>query len=56
MYVNCLVNQFAICLGVVAIWLLNVMDAFSVGGGSLLVRPCMVFQKVRVVPVSQVCI
>ena len=42
MFVNCLVKQFAICLGVVAILLLNV---FSVGGGALLDRPCMVFQK-----------
>ena len=32
-FVNCLVKQFAICLGVVAILLLNVMDLFSVGGG-----------------------
>ena len=41
-FVNCLVKQFAMCLGVVAILLLNVMDVFSVGGGSLLDRPCMV--------------
>ena len=32
------------CLGVVAILLLNVKDVFSVGGGALLDRPCMVFQ------------
>ena len=31
-------------LGVVAISLVNVMDVFSVGGGALLDRPCMVFQ------------
>ena len=31
-YVNSLVKQFAMCLGVVAILLLNVMDVFSVGG------------------------
>ena len=42
-FVNCLVKQFAICLGVVAILLLNVMDVFSVGGGALLDRPSMVF-------------
>ena len=44
---NCLVKQFAICLGVVAILLLNVMEVFSVGGcgGALLDRPCMVFQR-----------
>ena len=43
-FVNCLVKQFAICLGVVDILLLNVMEVFSVGGGALLDRPCMVFQ------------
>ena len=47
-FVNCLVNQFAMCLGVVAILLLNVMDVFSVGGGTLLDRPCMVFQRMCV--------
>ena len=31
-FVNCLVKQFAMCLGVVAILLLNVMDVFSVCG------------------------
>ena len=50
-FVNCLVKQFAICLCVVAILLLNVMDVFSVCGGALLDRPCMVFQRVCVVPV-----
>ena len=44
-FVNCLVKQFAIRLGVVAILLLNVIDVFSVGGGTLLDRPCMVFQR-----------
>ena len=29
-FVNCLVKQFAMCLGVVAILLLNVMEVFSV--------------------------
>ena len=29
-FVNCLVKQFAMCLGVVSILLLNVMDVFSV--------------------------
>ena len=43
--VNCLVKQFAMCLGVVAILLLNVMEVFSVDVGALLYRPCMVFQK-----------
>ena len=41
--VSCLVKQFAICLGVVAILLLNVMEVFSVSGGALLDRPCMVW-------------
>ena len=36
------------CLGVVAILLLNVMDVFSVCGGALLDIPCMVFQRVCV--------
>ena len=31
------------CLGVVAVVLLNVMDAFSVGVGAPLDGPCMVF-------------
>ena len=35
-------------LGVVVIILLNVVEVFSVGGGSLLDRPCMVFQRVCV--------
>ena len=43
-FVNCLVKQFAICLCVVVILLLNVMEVFSVGGGALLDRLCMVFQ------------
>ena len=34
-FVNCLIKQFAICLGVVVILLLNVMGVFSVGGGAL---------------------
>ena len=47
-FVNCLVTQFTKCLGVVVILLLNVMDVFSVCGGALLDRPCMVFQRVCV--------
>ena len=47
-FVNCLVKQFAMCVGVVAILLLNVTDVFSVCGGALLDRPCMVFQRVCV--------
>ena len=48
-FVNCLVKQFTICLGVFAIWFLNVMGVFSVGGGALLDRLCMVFQRMCVV-------
>ena len=55
-FVNCLVKQFAICLGVFAILLLNIMDLFSIAGGALLDRPCMVFQKMRVVPVIPVSV
>ena len=42
---KCLVKQFAICLGVVAVLLMNVIEVFSMGGGALLDRPCMVFQR-----------
>ena len=59
--INCLVKQFAICLGVVVVLLLNVMEVFSVGGGVLVYRPCIdrvyrLPQNVRVVPVISVCI
>ena len=47
--VNCLMKQFAMCLGVVVILLLNVMEVFSVGGGALLDIPYMVFQINHVV-------
>ena len=43
-----LVKQFVMCLGVVAILLLNVMDVFCVCGVALLDRPCMVFHIVYV--------
>ena len=42
-FVNCLLKQFAMCLGMVTVLLLNVMNVFSVGGGALLHRPCIVF-------------
>ena len=48
--------QFAICWGVVVILLLNVMLVFSVVGGTLLDRPCMVFQRVSIVHVILVCV
>ena len=47
-FVNCLVKQFAICLDAFAILLLNVMDSLSVVRGTLLDRPCMVFQRMCV--------
>ena len=47
-FVNCLVKQFAMCLGIVAILLLNVMEVVGVCGAALLDRPCMVFQRVCV--------
>ena len=47
-FVNSLVKQFAMCLGVVAMLLLSVMEVYSVYGGALLDRPCMVFQRVCV--------
>ena len=47
-FVNCLVTQFAICLGVFAILLLKVMELLCVVGGAPLDRPCMVFYKMCV--------
>ena len=47
-FVNSLVKQFAMCLGVVVILLMNVMDVFSVGGDTLMDTPCMVFQRMCV--------
>ena len=44
-FVNCLVKQFAICLGVFYILLMNFMDLLSVVRGALLDSPCMVFQR-----------
>ena len=47
-FMNCLVKQFAICLGVFVILLLNVMELLSVVGGAILDRPCMVFHRMCV--------
>ena len=47
-FVNGLVKQFAICLGVFVNLLLNVMELLGVVGGALLDRPCMVFQRMCV--------
>ena len=55
-FVNCLVKQFAMCLGVVAILLLSVMDVFSVGGGAAGYTVYGLPKNVRVVSVIPVCI
>ena len=47
-FVNCMVKQFAMCLGVVSVLLLNVMDVLSLGGSALLDRPCIVFHRICV--------
>ena len=52
---NCLVKQFAICLGVVVILLVNVMELFGVVGSALLDRPCMVFTYTVVISAEDVC-
>ena len=49
-FVNCLVKQFAIYLGMVVNLLLNVMEVFSVGEGALLDRPCMVLKSRKLSP------
>ena len=54
MFGNCLVKQFAICLRVVVILLLNVIEMFCVGGGALMVYGLP--DNVRIVPVIPVCI
>ena len=52
---NCLVKQFAICLSVVVILLLNVMEVFSVCGSALLDRSCMIFQRMCVLCLWSQC-
>ena len=51
----CLVKQFVIFLGAVVILLLNIMELLSMWGGAQ-DSPCMVFKRVCVVPVIQMCI
>ena len=56
-FVNFLVKQCAICLYVVVILLLNVTEMLSVGGGALLNRLYMVFQRMCAVCLEiSVCI
>ena len=40
-FVNCLVKQFAICLGIVVILLLNAMEVLSVGGDVWSPKECV---------------
>ena len=44
-FVNCLMKQFTICLGMFVILLLNVMELLCVVEGALLDRPCTVFHR-----------
>ena len=56
MFVNCLVKQFAICVGVYFILLLNVMELLCEVACALLDRPCIVFHRMCVVPVVPVSV
>ena len=47
-FVNCLVKQFAICLGMFAILLLKEMELLCVVVGARLDRLCMVFHRMCV--------
>ena len=55
-FVKCLGKQFAICLGVQVILLLNVMELLCVVGGALLDRPCMVFHRMCVLCMWSQCL
>ena len=48
-------EPFAICLSVVAILLLNVLEVLRMGGGDLLDRQCMVFQRMCVLGLLSQC-
>ena len=56
---NCLVKQFAMCLSVVAILLLNVMDMIIGCGGALLDIPCSCncssMQLLYILPFGMLC-
>ena len=47
-FVNCLLNAFAICVGEVSVFSLKVMVLFLGCVGVLLASPCIVFQRVCV--------
>ena len=54
-FLNCLVKQFAICLTVVIILLLNVMEVFSVGEVLCWIKRIWSYKEcvfVHVIPVS----
>ena len=51
----CCVSHNVYELQCVWVWLLYVMDVFSVGGGVLLDRPCMVFQRMCVLCLRSQC-
>ena len=47
-FVNCLLNEFAICVGGVTVFSLKVIVLFLGCVGVLLANPCIVFQRVCV--------
>ena len=47
-FVNCLVKQLAICVGMVVMLFLNVMEVYRMSGGAMLDGPCLVFQRMCV--------
>ena len=53
--VNCLLNMFAICVGEVTVFSLNVIVLFLGCVGVLLANPCIVFQRVCSVCDCRVC-
>ena len=48
MFVNCLVNWLAFCLGVIAVYFLKVIVLFVIGVGFLLDSPLIVFHSMCV--------
>ena len=48
LFVNCLVKQYAICLGVMIILMLNGMELLIVVGGAILERLCMASNRMCV--------
>ena len=54
-FMNCLVKQFANMFGCGCFLLFNVMEVFSVGGGAVLDRTCMVFQRMCMLCLGSQC-